>query len=335
MKTTTHNDKHPGAARNISAAVMIATVLISPAASSAGPLDILKSKVQQATARVTELKNNVQAKVENVKEKIDELDGEGLEQLMETVGSMLEYLKQAQAGYQQFVGTDRCGPSSPCGVFRGNLRNMIESVIKLPGEMPFVEHVPPAAQRLEQFAKVIDILPPPILFASEKVLGNAFEEINYRLAMLRYAASQAPRFPTMAELSAASARTSTVRTGTAASDRPSNPGRPNPSNAASTSATPVDFPYCAALLDHGKPHVELVTKALEHIGDFLWDLADMMEESKTVVVNAVAGGGTSVKNPAKGTTQLVGFVIKSIRQIAELKIAATASICAAKGYKAP
>lgn len=335
MKTSTHKEKNTGAVRNISAAAVIATMLVSPAAALANPLGALKSKVQQATARVTELKNNVHAKVESVKEKIEEMDGEGLEQLMETVGSMLEYLKQAQAGYQQFVGADKCGASSPCGVFRTNLRKMIESFIKLPGEMPFVEHVPPAVHRLEQFAKVIDILPPPILFASEKVLGNAFEEIKYRLDMLRYAVSQAPRFPTMAELSDASARTSSVRTSTTASDKPGNPGRPNTSNAASASATPVDFPYCAALLDHGKPHVELVTKALEHVGDFLWDLADMMEESKTVVVNAVAGGGTSVKNPAKGTTQLVGFVIKSIRQVAELKIAATASICAGKGYKAP
>jgi hypothetical protein len=318
MKSSERNSKLFEVARRLSATSLIAAMLIVPANASAGPLAELKSRLQQTAANVTELKNNVQSKVDSIKDQVEGLDGEALEQLMETVGSMLQYVKQAQAGYQNFVGADRCGLSSPCGVFRGKLRKLIETFVALPKELPFVEQVPPAVRQLEVVAKLVDHMPAPILFGAEKVLGNVFEEIQYRLELVRFAASQAPRFPTMSELSRASTTMSAPR-GTKTSN-----------------AEPVaDFPYCTAILDTGEVHVELLAKSLEHVGDFLWDLADMMEENKTVVVNAVAGGGTSVKNPAKGTTQLIGFVIKTIRQVVELKVAATASICALHGYKAP
>lgn len=315
--------------RILTASALIAGFVLMPGTSSAGLRD-----------KVTELKNKVQLKAEDVKEKIGELDSEGLEQLMETVGSMLKYVKQGQADYKNFVGADKCGAHSPCGAFRSELRKLIESFIKLPQELPFIENVPPAVRQLEKLAKSVDIMPPPLLYASEKVLGNVFEELKYRLDVVRYAAAQVPRFPTMAELSHASAN-SPVRSASAnqsfrssAKDKNGKPAESNPTTEPVSEPDP-SFPYCAALLDTGKPHVELLAKTIEHVGDFLWDLADMMEENKTVVVNAVAGGGTSVKNPVKGTTQLVGFVIKSIRQVVEIKVAATASICALRGYKVP
>jgi hypothetical protein len=308
MKTSNPTAKINQAVRSVAAAALCAGLLLTPAISSAG----LADRFQQAHGKVTELKNKVSTKVDNVKEKIEALDSDGLEQLMETVGSMLAYIKEEQAEYKSFVGSDKCGPSSPCAVFRGQFRKLIESFISLPKELHFIEAIPPAVRQLEKVARLIDRMPAPILYAGEKVLGNAFEELQYRLQLVRYAALQVPRFPTMAEIGHASASYSTK-----SSDR----------------SSASQFPYCTALLDNGKAHVELLTKSLEHLGDFLWDLADMMEENKTVVVNAVAGGGTSVKNPAKGTTQLIGFIIKTVRQVVELKVAATASICSLKGYQ--
>jgi hypothetical protein len=210
--------------------------------------------------------------------------------------------------------------------------------MSLPQELHFIEHVPPAVHKLRNIVKLLDVLPPPILYAAEKVLGNAFEELQYRLELVRYAAGQVPRFPTMAELSNASAGSSvhtTVRvTGNDKGGKPAagKPSSNTPPPAAAQEPIP-EFPYCNALLNTGKPHVELLAKALEHVGDFLWDLADTMEDSKTVGVSP--GATTSVKNPVKGATQMKGFVIKTIRQVVEIKVAATASICAMKGYKAP
>ena len=58
-----------------------------------------------------------------------------------------------------------------------------------------------------------------------------------------------------------------------------------------------------------------------------------MEENKTVGTSP--GATTSVKNPTKAGVQTTGLVIKTIRQVIEIKVAATASVCALKGYKAP
>jgi hypothetical protein len=315
MKTINTAGNFTKAVRTLTASALIASFVCIPTASSAG----MRDRVQQVRNDVTELKNKVQGKVDDVKDKVEDLNGEGLEQLMETVASMVEYVKNAQAGYKDFVAAQKCAANSPCGTFRIGLRKMIESFINLPKEMPFMEHVPPAARQLEKIVKLVEFIPLPLLYASEKVLGNVFEDIQYRLELVKYAASQMPPLPTMTELNHASAYSSR------------NSSVSSRSSSASSSTT---FPYCTAVLDTGKPHIELLAKSLEHLGDFLWDLADMMEENKTVVVNAVAGGGTSVKNPVKENTQRIGFVIKTIRQVVELKVAATASICAAQGYKA-
>jgi len=321
MKTINSDAKVAKAVRTMTASALIAGFVLMPGNSSAGLMD-----------KVTELKNKVQVKVENVKE-VSDLDGENLEEFLETVKSMVRFVKQSQADYKTFVGSDKCGASSPCGAFRADFRNLIESVMSLPQELHFIEHVPPAARKLGNVVKLLDVMPPPILYATEKVLGNAFEELQYRLELVRYAAGQLPRFPTMAQLSDASASSSVRVTSNDKGGSPNGGTPPSSTPPAAAAQEPIpEFPYCNALLNTGKPHIDLLAKTLEHVGDFLWDLADTMEDSKTVGVSP--GATTSVKNPAKGTTQTIGFVIKTIRQVVEIKVAATASICAAKGYKA-
>ena len=338
MKTLANNRKSSKAVRNTIAAGLIAGLVLGPSAASAG----LADKIQQLRSNVTELKNTVQGKIENVKGKIEDMDGEGLEQITETVQSLFQFMKQAQAGYKEFVGADNCGASSPCGVFRAELRNLIQSFIALPRELSFVEQVPPAVRQLEKMVPLVDILPPVVLFASEKVLGNAFEEMRYRLELVRYAASQMPQLPTMAELSRASADSATPRAAVGASDQTGFTGKKNQKNpSAPNSQQPTDpeiepvpsFPYCTKILDTRKPARELFTKILEHLGDDVWDRADMMADTNTA--GTAPGGTTSWKNPSKATVQLVGLVIKGIRQVVEIKVAATALICANHGYKAP
>ena len=338
MKTPTNTAKVTKAVRKTIVATLIAGVALGPTTASAG----LADKMQQLRGNVTELKNTVQGKIENIKGKIEDMDGDGLEQIAETVQSLFQFMKQAQAGYKEFVGTDKCGSSSPCGVFRAELRNLIQSFIALPRELPFVEQVPPAVRQLEKMVAFVEILPPVILFASEKVLGNAFEEMRYRLELVRYAASQMPELPTMAELSRASADSTTSRTAVSASDQTGSKSKKNQKNpSGSNSQQPTDpeiepvpsFPYCTKILDTRKPARELFTKILEHLGDDVWDRADMMADTTTA--GTAPGGTTSWKNPSKATVQLVGLVIKGIRQVVEIKVAATALICANHGYKAP
>ena len=227
---------------------MIAGAVVGPSTASAG----LADKIQQARGNVTELRNTVQGKVENIQEKIEDVDSEALEQVGEMVQSMFEFVKQIQAGYKEFVGADKCGTAS-CGVFRTQLRSLMQGFLALPSELQFVEHVPPAVRQLEQMVKLVDFLPPVILFASEKVLGNAFEEIRYRIELVRYAASQAPRLPTMDELSQASARSATAQVSTRGT---------NQTLTRTTTDPDPSFPYCTAILDTGKPHIELLKQPL-------------------------------------------------------------------------
>jgi hypothetical protein len=338
MKTLANNRKGTKAVRNTIAAGLIAGIVLGPTAASAG----LADKIQQIRGNVTELKNTVQGKIENIQGKIEDMDGEGLEQITEIVRSVLQFMKQTQAGYKEFVGADKCATSSPCGAFRAELRSLIRSLTALPQELQFIEQVPPAVRQLEKMVILVDILPPVILFVSEKVLGNAFEEIRYRLELVRYAASQAPKFPTMAELSRASADSASPRAVASASDQTgskakktlNSPATSNSRQRSDSEAEPVaNFPYCTQVLDTGKPGYELLTKVFEQSGDFMWDLADTMEDSKTV--GTAPGATTSIKNPIKEALQLSSLVIKGIRGVVEIKFAATAMICANHGYKAP
>lgn len=66
MKTLANNRKGTKAVRNTIAAGLIAGIVLGPTAASAG----LADKIQQIRGNVTELKNTVQGKIENIQVKL-------------------------------------------------------------------------------------------------------------------------------------------------------------------------------------------------------------------------------------------------------------------------
>jgi len=330
MKTLSRNQKVTEIARKVTAAAVIAGFVLAPATGSAGLLDKAKSRVQQAATNVTEFKNNVQAKVEDVKDKVEELDSEGLEQTKEMVASMLQFVKKIQAGYKDFAGTDNCGQNSPCGAFRAQLRKMIESFANLPEELPFVEAIPPAVKQLEEMAQLVDHMPPPILYATEKVLGTMFDEVQYRLEVVRFAAAQIPQLPTMGELSHATAY-STAGDRTTANTRNSSTS----TRGSSTNSSSTGFPFCSKLLDTGKPHIELLLASIKALHETLSDIATLLPNEQTVGVSFVGGVTVSIKNPPKGALDAIILIARTMERKLTLKMAVTKSVCALAGYTPP
>lgn len=326
MKFVENNKKITTAARNLSAAALIAGTVCIPATGFASLFDAAKSRVAQARSQVTELKNDVQANVEEAKEKVEGLDTEGLEQAKEMVASMLQYVKKIQAGYQDFAGTDHnCAPSSPCGAFRGQLRTMILSFANLPQELPFVESVPPAVKKLGEMARLVDQMPPPILYATEKVLGSMFDEIQYRLDVVRFAAGRIPQLPTMAELSQAAASPSSI-----------NPTATSTRSSSRSIGTPASgFSYCSTLLVTAKPHIELLLTSIKALHETMSDIAGMMPNEQTLGISFVGGVTVSIKNPPKGALDAIILITRIMERKLTLKMALTKSVCALAGYTAP
>lgn len=319
MKTFETNGKITKAVRNVTAAALIAGFVFMPATGSAG----LRDRVQQARNNVTELKNKVQVKAEDLQDKANNLDAEGMKQMKEMVESMLQFVKKIQGGYKDFAGANQCDASSPCGAFRGQLRAMILSFVNLPQDLPFVEDVPPVVKQLKEMARLVDFMPPPILYVTEKVLGNMFDEIQYRLDMVRFAAARIPRLPTMAELAQAMAYSPRAN---------STPATARDARSTNNSAA-GQFPFCAATLDTAKPHIELLLTSIKALHETLSDIAGMMPNERTIGISAIGEGATvTIKDPPKGALDTVILLAKTMERKLTLKLAVIKSVCAIAGY---
>jgi hypothetical protein len=295
---------------------LLAGMLLTPGSSNAGLAD-----------KIVDLKSKVQDKVEIVKDKAADIKGDAVEQIVEMVLPMIQFIKKQQEGYKDFTGVNNCGQGSPCAVFRQKISKMIVSFATLPEQLPFVETIPTAVKQLEELAQLVDYLPPTMLYAAEKTLAQSFDEIQFRLDMLRFAASNIPAIPTMAELSQSVASSQQVNY---AAD--SSGGKRAKKSSAANPAYPAN---CALILDKAKPHIDLVLTAIKTVHEQIKDTADVLPNEVTVGVTAVAGGTYSVKHPAKGGLDLVILVIKSIERDLTLRLAIHKSFCAALGYQAP
>lgn len=322
MKTF-NSSKITKTVRTVGAVALIASFVFMPATSSAGPRD----RAQEARTKVTELKNNVRAKVEDVKDQAEDLKGDAIEQLLAMVLPMIQFMKKQQEGYKTFVGTDDCGQGSPCDVFRKKMHTLIVSFITLPKELPFVESVPPAVRQLEELAKLVGYMPTPMLYAAEKVLSNAFDEIQYRLDMLRFAASKIPPIPTMSELSHSVANSQSMNYAVASSN--------GTRTTSSSRVNPTYPPDCPIIFEQGMPHIELLLTAIETVHETIKDTAEILPNEVTVGVTAVGGGAYSVKHPAKGGLDVIILLIKTIERDLKLRLAIKKSTCAVSGYQAP
>ena len=311
MKALKQNATFTQTVRKSTAAALIAGLVLVPSVSSAGLLD----RAQQAKAKVTQLKNKVQAKAENIQDKAEDFKGEKIEQLMEMVTSMLDFVRHEQQGYKNFVGGNKCGRNSPCAGFRTQLRETFETFVRLPEELPFVETTPPAIKQLAKIAKLVDHIPPPMLYVAEKVLGNMFDEIGYRLEVVQYAAAKLPSLPSMAELAQLTANS------------------PQTKNTSTSQQSKSAYPFCSAVLDTGKPHIELLQTAINALHETISDVASVLPNEQTVGITVLGGGTVSIKHPAKGGLDVVVVVIKAIERKLTLRLALVKSVCSLSGYQ--
>ncbi len=260
-------------------------------AAPANPIEQVKNDVRKTVEKVTEIGNGVVRIQGQVNQLVGNLHGEGAEQIKEVIQSTLQYLQHVQADYADYVAPDNCGASSDCGAFREDLRDMIDGFVALPGELPFVERVPAAVKQLRKFSDLVEFIPPPILFASDNVVGDSIDDIYALVEVLLAAAESLPEIPKARDIV-------TLSKATAA-------------------------PYCSTVI--GNPHIALVQVLMNNLAATLSDVAGLMADEKDVTVATV---GTNVKNPAKAVFEVIVLVLNTMTRDLENRIALLNSTCA-------
>jgi len=280
--------------RKITLTAIAAAILATPFAAQAGPIDRVKTRVEQTHAQVRAIRGRVNAIYNDVQEKRDMLGAEGKEQLIEAIRTTVEYMQHARADYADFVGADNCGAGSECGAFREQIQGMIKGFIALPTELPFVESVPPVVSRLEKVADLVNHMPPPVLYVTEKSVGAPLESIREQVETVRAIAAAMPPIPTIREINEMGEK--------------------------------ANQQYCETII--GNPHIELMQVALDNLSSGMSDAAGLLPETLDVTIAAF---GTNIKFPPKAVLQTLSLVVKTIERRLKLRLAFVKSRCAITG----
>lgn len=294
MFTNTNATKTLASVRRITHTAIVAAILVTPFAAQAGPIDRIKTRVEQTHAQVRAIRGRVNAIYNDIQEKRDMLGADGKEQLIEAIRTTVEYMQHARADYADFVGADNCGSASECGAFREQIKEMIKGFVALPTELPFVESVPPVVQRLQKVADLVDHMPPPVLYVTKKSVGAPLESIKEQVETVRAIANAMPTIPTIREINEMS------KTGTQQ--------------------------YCTTVIDN--PHIELMQVALDNLSSNMSDAAGLLPETLDVTIAAF---GTNIKFPPKAVLQTLSLVVKKIERRLKLRLAFVKSQCAIMG----
>lgn len=294
MNPTSKSTKTFAPVRKITHAAIIAAALSTPFAAQAGPIDKVKARVEQTHAQVRAIRGRVNAIYGDLQEKREMLGAEGKEQLMEAIRTTVEYMQHARADYAGFVAPDQCGPASECGAFRERLKSVIQGFIALPEDLPFVETIPAAVNKLAKTAELVNYVPPPALYATEKSIGGPLGNVQNLLDTVHAVAAAMPKVPTIREI--------------------------NDLNVDSARQ------YCNTVL--GNPHIELMHVAFQNLVGTMADIAGLLQDDLDVVAATV---GINIKNPPKLVFQLIALVPKQLERNLKLRQAALKSQCAILG----
>ena len=298
MATHQNTSKQHRPLQGLALGALVAGALALPASVQATPLDQVRSRVDQTHNQVKKIRNDVAAIAADVNDQRLMIQDAGIEELQETIRSIIAYMRQTQAGYQAFVAPDNCGSNSDCGAFRDELHDTILDFAELPESLPFVDEVPSSVQQLYKAADAVDYIPPVVLYAGDMAMGDGLTTVRALVEMLKDSAARLPATPSRQEIAAAISQGSS-----AALDQ-----------------------ACAIDLEHRdvKPHFDLVMTLLGNIGDSMSDIAEFMQDEITGTVAA----GTSVKNPYKLYLQFMALVVKEMKRSLENRLALLASVCA-------
>lgn len=294
MQPTTNTTKKFASIRTLTHAAMIAVFLAAPFAAQAGPIDRVKTRVDQTHAQVKAIRGRVNAIYGDLQEKRQMLGAEGKEQLMEAIQTTIEYMQHARADYGGFTAPDNCGPASECGAFRKQLKDMIQGFIALPTDLPFVETVPASVGQLQKMASLLDHMPPPVLYATSKSIGAPLANVQNLLDTVRAVAEAMPEIPTIREI-----------------------------NEMNVEAAKL---HCSVVLDN--PHIALLRVAFQNLAGNLTDIAGLLPDTLDVVA---ATFGTNIKMPPKLIMQVIALIPTQIDRKLNLRQAALKSRCAILG----
>ena len=282
MKTQQHNIRAPF--RNTALGIIFAASVVATMPAQAGWFSNVGSKVHTAAAKVASTPGNIEAKVADISAKLNEMF-QNIEEnrplaehlkngpLMKMVKETLSLMADMGSDYQQFSS------SGEAESFRQDIKDIIADMSAISQQFGRDEV---KRQRLAKIENLMDKIPSTFLFVMYEAAGDRVQTMKDKIAQLQARMSQLPSLPTISELSQA----------------------------------PENFTNEICPLVNDKPTkitVALLKVAIKDVSFIVKNVKDAMPEDIDINVDVVAGGGTTIKNPAQRVMQAITIVLDGLQ----------------------
>ncbi|MGD8783901.1 MAG: hypothetical protein PVG75_05665 [Thioalkalispiraceae bacterium] len=178
-----------------------ATMLFTPGISYAGWFG---DKAQKVKTRVKATPGNVQQKVQDMSQKLNEIHQQIAEnrplmekmkngKMMDSLKEVVEFIIESQQEYQAFANRGVNG-------FRQDFSDMLYGFGYIINEAPALENADRLNDRLDTAMDLMDKIPSQFLFIMHKAVGNKLHSISDNVNSIRNDLGQLPRLPKPSEL---------------------------------------------------------------------------------------------------------------------------------------
>jgi len=282
MKTQHHTICRP--LRYSAMGIIFAASVVATMPAQAGWFSNVSSKVHTAAAKVASTPGNIEAKVADISAKLNEMF-QNIEEnrplaehlkngpLMKMVKETLGLMADMSNDYQQFTS------SGEAESFRQDIKDIIADMSAISQQFGRDEA---KRQRLAKIESLMDKIPSTFLFVMYEAAGDRVQTMKYKIAQLQTRMSQLPSLPTFSELAQA----------------------------------PENFTNEICPLVNDKPTkvtVALLKVAIKDVSFVVKNIKEAIPEDIDINVDVVAGGGTTIKNPAQRVLQGIMVVLDGLQ----------------------
>lgn len=267
-------------------AIFVASIATTMPA-HAGWFSNIGKQAKTTVSNIAATPGNIQAKVADISSKLNELFqniennrplAEHLRNgpLMKMVTETLGYMTDMKDQYQQFTS------SGQDQYFRQDIKDIISDMSAISQKFGSNDR---KLRRLEKMQNLMDKLPSTFLFVMYESAGDRVQAMKDKIAQLQNRLDQLPNLPSFDELAQA----------------------------------PENFTNEICPLVNDKPTkitVALLKVAIKDVSFVVKNIKEAIPEDIDINVDVVAGGGTTIKNPAQRVLQAIEIVLDGL----ELKI---------------
>jgi len=282
MKTQQQNTRK--AFRNTAFGAIFVASIATTMPAHAGWFSHAREKVHHTVSQVKATPGNIQNKVEDISRKLNELfqkveNSQPLADhlrngpLMKMITETLGYMSDMKGQYQQF--TD----SGEDEAFRQDIKQILSDMSAISQKFGPSER---KQRRLNKMQDLMDKIPGTLLFVMHEAAGDRIQTMEDRIGRLSDRLNQLPELPPMSELT----------------------------------RDPESYTNQICPLVNDKPTkitVALVKVAIKDVSFVVGHVKKAIPEDIDINVDVVAGGGTTIKNPAQRVLNAVANVLDLVQ----------------------